>query len=162
MGSSDLSTPAQGVHGLCGPLVVTVFGRPVTQGSKTRTRYGMRDDNGVRLRPWREAVKTAALDALGGPDSTTWQRLDGPVSVSAAFTFDRPKSAPKSRQCWPTTRSSGDLDKLVRAVFDALTDAGVWRDDSQVVEVSAAKLHVGDSGGLRIPGVVLTVAGLGS
>lgn len=143
-------------------LVVTVFGKPVTQGSKTRTRWGMRDDNGDRLRPWREAVKQAALDAVGGADSPTWQRLDGPVTVSVVFTFDRPRSAPKSRPCWPTTRSSGDLDKLVRAVFDALTDAGVWRDDAQVVRVQAQKLHVGDPLSLRIPGACVTVRAVGS
>ena len=88
-----------------GGLVVTVYGKPVTQGSKTRTRWGMRDDNGERLRPWREAVKTAALDALAGAP-----RLEGPVDVDVVFTFDRPKSAPKSRPCRPVTRSSGDVD----------------------------------------------------
>lgn len=133
-------------------LAITVHGKPVTQGSKTRTRWGMRDDNGDRLRPWRESVKHAAFDALDGGD-----RLEGPVQVEVAFTFDRPKSAPKRRPCWPVTRSSGDVDKLVRAVFDALTDAGVWRDDAQVVEVGARKLHVGDTGSLRVPGAVVLV-----
>jgi Holliday junction resolvase RusA-like endonuclease len=112
----------------------------------------VRDDNAERLRPWREAVKQAALDALAGRD-----RLEGPVSVDVLFTFDPPKSAPKSRRCWPITRSSGDLDKLQRAVFDALTDAGVWRDDSQVIDVRARKVHVGDDGALHIPGAVVTV-----
>lgn len=133
-------------------LVVTVFGKPVTQGSKTRTKWGIRDDNADRLRPWREAVKQAALDALAGR-----ARLEGPVAVEVVFTFDRPKSAPKSRPCWPITRSSGDLDKLQRALFDALTDAGVWRDDSQVIDVRARKVHVGDEGALRIPGAVVAV-----
>ncbi|MCW2897777.1 MAG: putative Holliday junction resolvase [Streptosporangiaceae bacterium] len=134
-------------------LVVIVYGKPVTQGSKTRTKWGIRDDNADRLRPWREAVKTAALDVLCGRE-----RLEGPVSVDVVFTFDRPRSAPKSRPCWPITRSSGDLDKLERAVFDALTDAGVWRDDSQVVDVRARKVHVGDDRALHIPGAVLAVS----
>lgn len=137
-------------------LVVTVFGRPITQGSKTRTRWGMRDDNGDRLRPWREAVKTAALDAMEGRT-----RLEGPVSLSVTFTFDLPKSAPKTRRVWPITRSSGDLDKLVRAAGDALTDAGVWRDDSQVVRLAAEKVHVGDPGSLHIPGACVTVREVG-
>lgn len=133
-------------------LVVTVFGRPVTQGSKTRTRWGMRDDNADRLRPWREAVKTAALWAMAGRP-----RLEGPVSLEVTFTFDPPKRAPKSRRVWPTTRSSGDVDKLVRAVGDALTDAGVWRDDAQVVDLRAGKVHVGDAGALHIPGARIAV-----
>lgn len=155
-----------GVTDRCRPLadglVVTVFGKPITQGSKTRTRWGMRDDNGDRLRPWREAVKQAALDALGTADPLRWQRLEGPVSVSVTFTFDRPKSAPKSRPCWPVTRSSGDLDKLCRAVFDALTDAGVWRDDSQVIALQARKCHVGDPWALHIPGACITVREVGA
>lgn len=138
-------------------LVVTVFGKPVTQGSKVRTRWSVRDDNAERLRPWREAVKQAALDVVAGA-----ARLEGPVSVEVVFTFDPPKSAPKSRRCWPITRSSGDVDKLVRAVFDALTDAGVWRDDSQVVRLAAEKAHVGDDGALHIPGAVATVRAVSS
>jgi crossover junction endodeoxyribonuclease RusA len=138
-------------------LVVTVFGKPVTQGSKVRTRWSMRDDNAERLRPWREAVKQAALDALAGA-----YRLEGPVAVDVLFTFNPPKSAPKSRPCWPITRSSGDVDKLQRAIFDALTDAGVWRDDSQVVDVRARKVHVGDDGALHIPGAVVIVEAVGA
>lgn len=84
------------------------------------------------------------------------------MSVEVVFTFDRPKAAPKSRPCWPTTRSSGDIDKLQRAVFDALTDAGVWRDDSQVVDVRARKVHIGDDGALHILGARVTVAAVGS
>jgi Holliday junction resolvase RusA-like endonuclease len=140
------------VTAVAGGLVVTVYGKPVTQGSKTRTKWGVRDDNADRLRPWREAVKQAALDALAGAT-----RLEGPVSLDVVFTFDRPKSAPKSRPCWPITRPSGDLDKLQRALFDPLTDAGVWRDDSQVVRISAAKVHVGDAEALHIPGAKVAI-----
>jgi len=32
-----------------------------------------------------------------------------------------------------------DLDKLVRAVCDGLTDAGIWDDDSQVIRLIARK-----------------------
>ena len=31
------------------------------------------------------------------------------------------------------------LDKLLRAVLDGVTDAGAWRDDSQVAQLSAVK-----------------------
>lgn len=119
-----------------------VYGTPVTQGSKTRTRYGLRDANGTRLRPWREAVKHAALDA-GIP------RIDGPVSVSLRFAFARPRShfgtgrnvsnLRSGAPAYPANRGSGDIDKLCRAVLDALTDAGVWGDDSQVVCLTAVK-----------------------
>jgi Holliday junction resolvase RusA-like endonuclease len=39
----------------------------------------------------------------------------------------------------PANRGSGDIDKLQRSCFDSLTDAAVWRDDSQVVDVAARK-----------------------
>lgn len=136
-------------------LVVTVYGKPVTQGAIRSLGKGRPSvhANATTLRPWREAVKHAALDALAGR-----QRLEGPAAVEVVFTFDPPKSAPKTRRTWPITRSSGDVDKLQRAIFDALTDAGVWRDDSQVVAVRAEKVHVGDPGALHIPGVVVSVS----
>lgn len=37
-------------------------------------------------------------------------------------------------------RGNYDLDKLERNLYDALTDAGVWRDDSQAVDGRVAKL----------------------
>lgn len=126
---------------------ITVIGTPITQGSKTRTRHGMRDDNAARLRPWREAVKHAALDA-GIP------RIDGPVSAGITFAFTRPRShfgtgrnanvLRASAPRYPATRGSGDMDKLCRAVFDALTDAAVWADDSQVVQLDAVKVWTDD------------------
>ncbi len=113
-------------------LTVVAYGRPRPQGSKVRNRYGgVRDDNAEKLRPWRQSVAYAALQALDGRP-----RIEGPVAVDVCFTFDRPKSAPRSRRVWPITRSSGDLDKLLRAVLDAMTDAGAWRDDSQVVRLT--------------------------
>lgn len=119
-------------------LDFVVFGKPVTQGSKTRTRWGLRDDNADTLKPWRANVTATAVEAR---QHAGWARAEGPVAVHARFYFDPPKSAPKRRRTWPTTRSSGDLDKLLRALFDGITDAGVWRDDAQVVQVIAAKLH---------------------
>lgn len=183
-GAGRFSEPGSVPEGVIGAdvpagLVVTVLGKPITQGSKTRTRWGMRDDNGERLRPWREAVKAAALDAMDGVgtadpihtaeavghargatgmvSAVPWSRLEGPVLVDVSFWFDPPKSGPKWRRLWPITRSSGDVDKLVRAVFDALVDAGVMRDDSQVVTLTARKAHVGDVGSLHVPGAHIEV-----
>lgn len=136
MGALDRIAP------LADGLVVTVFGKPVTQGairSLGKGRPSVHAEAG-RLKPWREAVKQAALDVVA-----EGARRDGPVSVAVTFTSDPPQSAPKRRRVWPITRS-GDLDKLVRAVLDALTDAGVWRDDSQVVRLTASKVAAGIRG----------------
>jgi Holliday junction resolvase RusA-like endonuclease len=39
----------------------------------------------------------------------------------------------------PVVAGAGDLDKLYRNVLDALTDAGVYEDDVQVVRLSGSK-----------------------
>lgn len=164
---APVSPPAvQPAGGDTPALTITVYGAPVTQGSKTRTRWGgMRDDNAEKLRPWREAVKYAALDALtaltvGAIGDVPVHRppLDGPVVVEATFTLPKPGSAPKRRRTWPIKQRSGDVDKLLRAVFDSLTDAGVWRDDAQVIEVTGRKTYPGEHPqALHIPGAVIHV-----
>ena len=127
-------------------LVINVTGRPITQGSKTRTRYGLRDDNAATLKPWRDNVRSAALDALAGAIHPFG---DTGVAVEITYRFERPRhhyrtgrnahllrdGAPRH----PVAARSGDIDKLQRAVFDSLTEAGAWRDDAQVVDVRAIK-----------------------
>lgn len=160
---APVSPPAvQPAGGDTPALTITVYGAPVTQGSKTRTRWGMVDANAAKLRPWREAVKYAALDALtvGAIGDVPVHRppMDGPVAVEATFTLPKPGSAPKRRHTWPIKARSGDIDKLLRAAFDSLTDAGVWEDDAQVVEVTARKVYPGEHPqALHIPGAVIHV-----
>ncbi len=71
----------------------------------------------------------------------------GPIRIDLHFGLPKPKSAPKRRRVWPDRRP--DLDKLTRAVLDALTHI-VFSDDSQIVELSASK----DYGP---PGVVIEI-----
>lgn len=135
-------------------LTITVHGRPAPQGSKRHVGGGRMIEQSKRVRPWREAVKAAALDAT----AYGWERLDGPVRLEVLLHFDKPKSAPKRRRTWPTTRTSGDVDKLQRSTFDALTDAGVIRDDSQVIDVWAKKLFTDDPAAeMQVPGAVIRV-----
>lgn len=71
---------------------------------------------------------------------------DGPIDITIAFFFPRPKShfgtgrnasvVKDSAPSYPIGRP--DLDKLVRAVLDALTGFA-FKDDSQVVEIVASK-----------------------
>lgn len=147
---------------MSGELVITVHGRPITQGSKVKTRWGMRDDNAATLKPWRANVSAAARDTFGQRE-----RITTPVEVYIDFYFDRPathyrtgRNAHLLRDNAPTRPSnvrSGDLDKLQRSCFDALTDAGVWKDDSQVVDVRASKWFVGGALGLDHPGAVVRI-----
>lgn len=138
----------------------TVYGLPGPQGSKSfkgmrktadgKTRAVMVESS-KKVKPWREAVMDAALEALGLDGM-----FDGPLRVSMVFTLPKPKSAPKRRKTWPL--SPPDLSKLVRSTEDALTVCGFWRDDSRVLSMSARKVYPGEGpGALDRPGAVVFV-----
>lgn len=142
-------------------LVAHVVGRPVTQGSKKafaiagkdggKPRAVMVDDQSERLRPWRENVRDAVRQERGEHPPLT-----GPIRLALHFALPKPKSASKTRRVWPAGRV-GDLDKLVRAVMDAMTDAGIWGDDSQVCDLRATKDYPGPENGQMTPGVMIAV-----
>jgi Holliday junction resolvase RusA-like endonuclease len=134
----------------------TVLGTPAPQGSKTvgRTRDGrsyLREDNPA-TGPWRQAVTAAALEAAAGrqlngvPD----RMLAGALRLHVVFVFSRPaghwgtgRNENKLKPSSPLyVRTRPDLDKLLRAVGDAITGI-VCRDDAQLVIVHAEK-HYGD------------------
>ncbi|WKN47123.1 RusA family crossover junction endodeoxyribonuclease [Nocardioides sp. Arc9.136] len=135
-----------------GRLGIRVLGLPIPQGSKTAvTRKGrpaLIDANAATLAPWRDQVKLVAEDTCRYHDTIT-----GPVRVWVRFTFERPPSHYRtgrnahllkdSAPRYPG-RACGDVDKLQRAVFDALTDAAVWADDTQVVDVRARKFYASE------------------
>lgn len=84
---------------------------------------------------WRERCASEAQDALGRltPEGVAPAGFPyvGPVSVTTVFHFRR---YPSDDEPYPTKRYYGDADKLVRNAWDALTDAGVIKDDSLVVD----------------------------
>lgn len=136
---------------------VTIYGQPATKGSLKCVGRGGRhqlieDDKPGTRRVWRARVAHAAAAIL----SHTGRPFSGPVGVGLEFTISRPKSAPKSR-IWPVTRSSGDLDKLARLALDAITDAGLWADDSQCCQLHCTKRYMGAEGALPEPGLRLTI-----
>jgi Holliday junction resolvase RusA-like endonuclease len=145
--SERQAAPADGVElGMVSANNVSfqVHGLPVPQGS---------------TRSWVVNGKPVITSAATG--LSTWRRLvadvaqryapdepwEGPVGIELHFGLPRPKSAPKRKRVWPDKRP--DLDKLTRAVLDALTYV-VFADDSQVVNIRATK----DYGA---PGVVVEI-----
>lgn len=130
---------------------VFVPGRPVPQGSKTAfvsksTGKPIVVDKDVRLPAWRMKITTYAREAMA--DRAT---LTGPVGIRVEFILDRPKwhmgtgkNADTVKPSSPShPHSMPDLDKLLRAVFDGLTDAQVWADDGQVVWCLTYKVYAG-------------------
>lgn len=122
-------------------LRVFVAGVPVPQGSKKVVRGRLIDDNAHELKAWRKSVRTAVEVLHHG------ERIerDG-VVVLAEFRMPRP---PSVRRAFPSVRP--DVDKLARAICDALTEARVWKDDGQVVSLTASKVYSDR------PGVLLRV-----
>jgi crossover junction endodeoxyribonuclease RusA len=111
-------------------LEVFVPGRPAPQGSKRHVGAGILVESSKTVGPWRQTVAYTAAQVFVGPP------LDGPLLVRLGFVMPRPAATPKRRT--PPAVKKPDVDKLARAVFDALTSV-VWRDDSQVVDVHATK-----------------------
>ncbi len=132
-----------------------VPGEPITEGSTKAFTSGQRvvvtHDRGPELDQWRFRVARAAEDAAR---KAGWEpRYDGPVIVTAAFFLPRPKSAKK--RLMPHVKP--DLDKLIRAIGDALApykQDGVLKDDSRIVTWRASK----DYADCYKPGVLVYVS----
>jgi Holliday junction resolvase RusA-like endonuclease len=112
-------------------LTFTVYGEPKAQGSKRAivNRYTKKpvviESGGEGLKDWRQDVKAEARKALATDGGAP---LEGALKCRIVFWLRRPKS---TKNTWPVTRP--DLSKLARAVEDAMQDAGLFRDDSQLV-----------------------------
>ena len=119
-----------------------VHGHPAPQGSKRHVGRGIMVEASKKVTPWREAV---VGEALRNGIADTY--LDDALSVRLTFYFPRPashmgKSGLKpSAPAYPTRRSAGDLDKLVRSTLDALVQASVITDDSLVTDLLARKRY---------------------
>lgn len=87
--------------------------------------------------------------------------LTGPVQVDLRFLMDRPKSHSNKAGLKPDAprwfTGKPDRDNLDKAVLDALTTAGVWRDDAQVCAGSIEKLYCMSD---QVPGVFVTIKDL--
>lgn len=114
-------------------VTFTVAGTPAPQGSKTRTRYGMFESS-KRVKPWRELVHAAAVRA--GDDVCLLGPLTPPYRVEMTFRIQKPRT---SRAKHPVAPTIGDIDKLTRAVGDALTSAGLIEDDRHIITLTAEK-----------------------
>lgn len=130
---------------------IIVYGIPAPQGSKrfvgtSKAGRGILIESSKAVKPWREAVKYAAVGVMEAAALSIERHcngaMPGPLSVDMTFTVPKPKSAPKSRRTYPDRKP--DLSKLVRSTEDALTDAGAWEDDARVVQCLARKVFPGE------------------
>lgn len=152
-------------------VTITVCGTPAPQGSKRA--FAVRGKGGVptgrvaviesshdRVKSWRQAVIDEARGlGLVAP-------LGGPLHCRMVFYFKRPKGHYRTGKNADLLRESApeyhtgtpDTSKLVRATEDALTDAGIWRDDRLVCSLQARKTW---ARGELLPGALITITPLG-
>ena len=139
-----------------------IYGDPVPQGSSRAFNHSGRivvtSDN-PNLKKWRTfcAFVLRKDIAKGAP-------IDGPVEVVLDFYLARPKShlngSGTLRKGYSVSHiNKPDADKLVRAILDACTDAGVWHDDAQVVRLTATKNYAVTP---ELPGVRVEVRKVGT
>lgn len=114
------------------PLIVRADGTPAPKGSLRHVGHGRLVEQVKGSSPWRARVAAAGVAALGARASFV-----GPVQVAAVVSVPHLKT----RRTWPITRSSGDIDKHARNILDALVDARVLTDDSQVVKLTVWKKY---------------------
>lgn len=71
--------------------------------------------------------------------------LTGPCCVGMHFVFHRPKNHFRKDVLRPDAPhfhvGKPDADNLAKAVADAMTALGFWRDDSQIAELSVTKRY---------------------
>lgn len=117
---------------------IKVEGIPIPKGSMRHIGNGRMIDQ-TKTKPWMSAIRSAALAIRSDPTDI----IDVPVAVGIEFYFPRPKAA--KNRLYPHMRSVGDIDKLSRAVLDALqpskTEPGLLADDSLVVDLWAKKRY---------------------
>jgi crossover junction endodeoxyribonuclease RusA len=135
---------------------IKVYCTPGPQGSKSfkgtaKNGRGILVESSKLVKPWREAVVWAARES--------GVRVEGPVSMTVYFTVRKPKSAPKKRKTYPTSRP--DLSKLVRSTEDALVTAGAIIDDSYIIETRSGKCFPNEHElSLDVPGAVILLRGV--
>lgn len=143
-------------------LRLVVRGLPAPQGSKRHVGRGILVESSKHVRPWRDAVRTEAAAAWNGRPP-----LDEALEVGMVFTFARPRSHYRTGRNAHLLRDGApkhptkppDASKLIRSTEDALTDAGVWRDDALIVRYGeVAKTYPGGHiDALASPGVVIRI-----
>jgi Holliday junction resolvase RusA-like endonuclease len=111
---------------------LSVIGDPASQGSHAIMHGRIVQVNSSKHKAWRKAIVQEAIATL----PNDWQPIDEPCELIVNFYLPKPKTV--DRQL-PSV--SPDLDKLIRAVGDSLTDSGVVIDDSRIVRISARKLY---------------------
>lgn len=149
-------------------IAFDVVGTPAPQGSKRGFVVNGRAvlvESSKKVKPWRQDVKAACIAAMA--DSPFPYPMAGPVELTIVFYMPRPgyhfRSGARAHELKPTAPTFADkrpdLSKLVRSTEDALTEAGVYRDDAQVVVLAVSKEYSNAATGAHIRVALMDDAG---
>lgn len=141
-------------------LSFLVVGTPRPKGSTRAFVVGQKGPSGAILNPravvvphrntelkqWEGGVKAGADRALQEwirdgegfrTGTTSWPFLHA-FGAMLQFVLPRPASVSHKSRPYPTV--APDVDKLARAVIDAMTGS-VWKDDAQLIELRVTKTY---------------------
>lgn len=144
-------------------VTITIPGDPKPKGSMKcigqigKVRHQLTEDYRPGQKEWRDRISTTVRQKV-----KTRYALGVPVAVEVTFTLARPtyhygtgRNAHliKERFLWesPTNQGTGDVDKMLRLLLDALQDGGLLANDAQVVDTHPVKVYVGDALGRGLP-----------
>jgi len=143
-------------------LELHVAGNPAPQGSKTgfavkrggayTGKVAMMESSSARLEKWRADVRA---DVQAEAQRIGWQSLTGAVALQLEFYLPRPKSHYRTGRNAHMLKDSAprfpatvpDIDKLDRAVIDALDAVGIFDDDKQIIDLHSTKHYAGPAVG---------------
>lgn len=145
-------------------IIFTVDGLPVSKGSLRPPRKGGGKLVAYRakdLKSWQQLIAYAAKQAGWGSPCL------GPIAVEVTFYLQRPACHYRDRDAghlelhrdaprWPCRKPHADLDKLERAIGDALQKV-CYGDDVQICRWTVEKKYAD----WRTPGAVIRVATIG-
>ena len=115
------------------PITFRVEGVPIPQPRHRASFRGgfarMYIEKSHAIHHWKHLIARQAFELIENV-------IEHCVKVDVLFVF----KAKRKSEIGNFKSSKGDIDNYLKAALDALTDAGMWNDDSQVVQVSAAKM----------------------
>lgn len=122
----------------------TPKGQPRPRATKRGNRAGVYDPG--TSNDWKDAVRFAAKEAWKSKVQFT-----GPVCIWIMCRMPRPVNhirANGTLKEWAPVWVDGrpDLDNVMKAILDALTSIGIWKDDAQVARCVVEKSYVNPGG----------------
>jgi Holliday junction resolvase RusA-like endonuclease len=115
---------------------LTVCAKPVAQSRprayvRPNGKAGVHDDG--KSRGWKAAIIGQAMRVR------LPRGIAAPIRLDVTFELPRPKRLGAGAN--EPHVNVPDLDNLLKAVMDALSEYGVWKDDRQVAEIRASKWY---------------------